>query len=104
MALNVAWPLLANANPVDPAAEICSASGLKHAAGGAPAAPEKGFHAWHCNLCPFGAERGAAIAPPVQPLLASAPAAAPGFAPGRAPQTPVSLYPAAPARGPPLPS
>jgi hypothetical protein len=104
MALNAAWPLLANAKPADPAAEICSATGTKHAAGGAPATPEKGYHASHCNLCPFGAERGAAIAPAVQPLLASAPAAAPGFAPGSAPQTPVSLYPTAPPRAPPLPS
>jgi hypothetical protein len=104
MALNAAWPLLANAQPADTAAEICSAAGGSHAGGGAPATPAKGYHASHCSLCPFGAERGAAIAPAVQPLLASAPAAAPGFAPAGAPQAPVSLYPAAPPRGPPLPS
>jgi len=105
MALNAAWPLLANAQPADPAPEICSATGLKHATGGAPATPDRGYHASHCNLCPFGAERGAAIAPVVvQPLLASAPAAAPAFTPGGVPQTPASLYPAAPPRAPPFPS
>src|SRR5262247_764480 len=81
MALNAAWPLLANAKPVDPSAEICSASGLNHAAGGAPLVPEKGLHASHCTLCPFGAERGAPIPFAAQPLLVSAPAAAPAFAP-----------------------
>ena len=104
MALNAAWPLLANAQPADPAAEICSAAGGNHAGGGAPATPGKGYHASHCNLCPFGAERGAAIAPTVRPLLASAPAATPGFVPRGAPQAPVSLYPAAPPRAPPFSS
>jgi hypothetical protein len=102
MTLNAAWPLLANAQPADPAAEICSAAGGSHAGGSAPATPGKGYHASHCNLCPFGAERGAAIAPAVRPLLASAPAAAPAFVPRGVPQAPVSLYPAAPPRAPPL--
>ena len=100
MALNAAWPLLANAKPADPSAEICSASGLKHGAGGAPATPDKGYHASHCNLCPFGSERGAAI-PLVAPL--HLPAAAPGeaFTSGETPQLVFSLYPGAPPRAPP---
>jgi DUF2946 family protein len=104
MVLNAAWPLLANAKPVVPAlpSEICSASGAKH---GSPADfPDKQAQPSHCTLCPFNAERGAAIPPAVQPLLASSPAAAPTFARSDAPLPAISLHPAAPPRGPPLPS
>ena len=103
MVLNAAWPLLANAKPVVPAllSEICSATGLNHAAGGAPGAPDKGLHASHCNLCPFGAERGAAVPLVGQPLLPSAPAIAPIFARSEAPLPAIALHPAAPPRGPP---
>jgi hypothetical protein len=104
MALNAAWPLLANAKAADPAAEICSATGTKHAAGGAPATPEKGYHASHCNLCPFGAERGAAASPVVQSLPLPLLEPTPAFAPGDTPLPPLSLYPAAPPRAPPFPS
>ena len=99
MALNAAWPLLANAQPADPAAEICSASGGKH---GAPATPDKGYHASHCNLCPFGAERSAAIAPAIRPLLL--PVAAPEriFTSGDAAAPHLALYPTAPPRAPPV--
>jgi hypothetical protein len=102
MALNAAWPLLANAKPADPAAEICSATGLTHAAGGAPALPDKGYHASHCNLCPFGADRGAGIAvtTAVLPIAASVPARV--FARGETPQHQTALYPAAPPRAPPI--
>jgi hypothetical protein len=104
MALNAAWPLLANAKPADPGAEICSATGLNHAAGGAPAAPAKGVHSSHCNLCPFGAERGAAASPAVQSLPLPLAESAPALARGDTPFTPLSLYPAAPPRAPPLSS
>src|SRR5262252_1182206 len=99
MALNVAWPLLANAKPADPAAEVCSASGGKH---GAPATPDKGYHASHCNLCPFGAERGAAIAvaAPSLPVPVAAPAQILTRGDAAAPQ--LALYPTAPPRAPPV--
>src|SRR6266487_6190053 len=64
MALNAFWPLLAGARPSVPAlpSEICSATGLKHSGDGAPpGAPGKGAQPSHCTLCPFNAERGAAI-------------------------------------------
>jgi hypothetical protein len=63
MALNALWPLLANAKPAVPAlpSEICSATGLKHAGGEPANAPDRGSHPSHCTLCPFNAERGAAI-------------------------------------------
>ena len=100
MVLNAAWPLLANAKPAVPASpsEICSASGTKHA----PAAPEKGLHASHCTLCPFGAERCAAIPYAAQPPLLTAPAAAPVFTRSEAPQAQIALHAAAPPRAPPL--
>ncbi len=104
MALNAAWPLLANAQPVDPAGEICSAAGGSHAGGGAPATPGKGYHASHCNLCPFGAERGAAIATATRTSLLPVPAPEQVFARCDATQVSISLYPAAPPRGPPFPS
>lgn len=105
MVLNAAWPLLANAKPAVPVSpsEICSASGLNHASGGAPATPDKGIHASHCTLCPFGAERCAAIPFVGQPLaLPSAPAAARVFARSEAPRAPIALHPAAPPRAPPV--
>jgi hypothetical protein len=104
MALNAAWPLLVNARPADLAAEICSATGLTHAGGGAPVLPDKGYHASHCNLCPFGADRGAGIAATatVLPLPASNPARV--FARGETPRHQTALYPAAPPRAPPFPS
>jgi hypothetical protein len=102
MVLNAAWPLLANAKPAVPASpsEICSASGTKHA----PAAPDKGLHASHCTLCPFGAERCAAIPYAAQPPLLAAPAAARVFARSEAPQAQIALHAAAPPRAPPLQS
>jgi DUF2946 family protein len=104
MVLNAAWPLLANATPAvqAPPSEICSATGLSHAPGGAPAAPDKGLHASHCTLCPFSAERCAAIPPAVQPLLAGLPAPAPTFARGDSALPAVALLCAAPPRAPPV--
>jgi hypothetical protein len=104
MALNAAWPLLANAQPADPALEICSAASGSHAGGGAPATPGKGYHASHCNLCPFGAERAAAIAAVTGTSLLPVAAPEQVFARCEAPQVSISLYPAAPPRGPPFPS
>jgi len=102
MALNAAWPLLANAQPIDPAAEICSTAGGGHAGGGAPATPDKRYHASHCNLCPFGAERGAAIPLAVAALLIPVSAPAQVIARSEAPRLCLSLYPAAPPRAPPV--
>lgn len=98
MALNAAWPLLANAQPADPSAEICSASGGKHVA---PVTPDKGYHASHCNLCPFGAEHGAAVALAVVSQLLPVPAPVQVFARGETPQRQTALYSAAPPRAPP---
>jgi len=58
------WPLLAQAgtSAVSVQAEVCSASGPKHAAEAAPAqGPRSHAGGAHCLLCPLGAERGAAI-------------------------------------------
>jgi hypothetical protein len=106
MVLNAGWPLLANAKPADPAlpSEICSASGLNHAGGGAPAAPEKGLHASHCTLCPFGTQCAAAIPYAGLPLLAPVPVSTPLFAGGEAPRPEIAFHPAAPPRAPPAPS
>ena len=100
MVLNAAWPLLANAKPAVPASpsEICSASGTKHA----PAVPDKGLHASHCTLCPFGAERCAAIPYAGHALLPSAPVIAQVFARSEAPRAQIALHAAAPPRAPPL--
>ncbi|HET7766076.1 MAG TPA: DUF2946 family protein [Burkholderiales bacterium] len=98
MALNAAWPLLANAKPaVQP--EICTSGG--HATGGAPALPDKGYHALHCSLCPFGAERGAALGSEaaVLPLPASAPAQV--LARAETPQRQTAPCSATPPRAPP---
>jgi len=105
MALNASWPLLANARPNAPAlaSEICSATGLNHAAGGGPAdSPNKNVHASHCSLCPFNAERGAAISHVAQRRLPSAPAVARVVARDDAPQPKLALHPAAPPRAPPV--
>jgi hypothetical protein len=102
MAFNAAWPLLANAKPVDPSTEICSASGINHAGSGAPLVPDKGLHASHCTLCPFGAERGAAIPVAVAPLPLPSAAPAQPVARGDAAPLHLALYPAAPPRAPPV--
>lgn len=102
MVLNTAWPLLANAKPFDPSSEICSASGLEHAGGGAPVTPDKGLHASHCSLCPFGAERCAAVPLAIAPLPVPVAAPAQVFARGDAPQVRYALHPSAPPRAPPV--
>ena len=105
MVLNASWPVLANAKPSaqDPQQEICSATGLSHANGGAPAeSTDNRLHASHCSLCPFGAERGAAITPPVGVLLVPVTAPAQVLAREDAPHVPLALHPAAPPRAPPV--
>jgi hypothetical protein len=103
MVLNTAWPLLANAKPADPAlpSEICSASGLKHAADGAPAAPAKGLHASHCTLCPFSSQWVAGIADAGLRLVPPPPSAGPVRARGEIPRPEIAFHPAAPPRAPP---
>ena len=107
MALNASWPLLANARPNAPAlpSEICSATGLKHAGESLPGqAPGKGVQPSHCTLCPFNAERGAALASAAGAIFAPAPAAAqePEFY--EAPLLAVAFDPTAPPRAPPFSS
>jgi hypothetical protein len=105
MALNASWPLLANARPRVPAlpSEICSATGLNHAAGGAPAdSPNKNVHASHCSLCPFNAERGAAISHVAPQGLRSAPAVARVFTRSEALRPVTAFHPTAPPRAPPF--
>lgn len=102
--LNTVWPLLANAKPAVPSSpsEICSASSLNHAAGGAPAAPGKSPRASHCWLCPFGAHCVTAIPHTAQTPLASVPAALSVFSRGDAPRAGIALHAAAPPRAPPF--
>lgn len=103
MVLNAAWPVLANAKPQLPALEICSAASLDHAAGGAPAGPRgKNFHASHCTLCPFGAERGAAVSHALQPRAPAAPVLARVFRRGDAPRPDTATHPTARPRAPPF--
>jgi len=76
MALTASWPLLANAKPNVPAlpAEICTATGLKHAGEGLPGeAPGKSVQPSHCTLCPFNAERGPAISGAASALVCPMP-------------------------------
>jgi hypothetical protein len=105
MALNALWPVIANAKPAVPAgpSEICGASGLKHAAGGAPAGSrDDGLRALHCPLCPFNAERSAAIFQSGQLPLPSAPAGAQVFVRGDASRPETGFQPAALPRAPPI--
>jgi len=105
MALNAFWPLLADARPSVPAlpSEICSATGLKHSGDGAPpGAPGKGAQPSHCTLCPFNAERGAAIPCATHALLASAPSDAQHPVHFQAPRPGAAVYPTASARAPPF--
>ena len=107
MALNAAWPLLADAKPSAPASpsEICTAAGLDRAPGGAPGnSPNKNVHPSHCSLCPFHAERGLAIAGLGLPLIPPAAPVAAVLAREDAPPPESALHPAAPARAPPFPS
>ena len=107
MALNGFWPLLANAKPNTPAlpSEICSATGLKHVGGGAPAdSPDKSVRPTHCSLCPFNAERGAAIPVTAAPALTRTAAAAPKPEFFGAPRLESRLVPTALPRAPPFPS
>jgi hypothetical protein len=104
MLLNAAWPVLANAKPYFPdlPQETCSATGLVHANGGAPVeSPHKSLYASHCTLCPFGAERGAAITP-VAGLLFLPTLASPRVARAEAPRLHLAHHPAAPPRAPPV--
>jgi hypothetical protein len=101
MTLNTAWPLLANAQPADPSAEICSANGANHGSGNAPSVPGK-LHASHCNLCPFGTERGAPVAAVTPAPRAAVAAFTQIFTRGDAAERPLALYPTAPPRAPPV--
>jgi len=105
IALNASWPLLANARPNVPAlaSEVCSATGQKHGGEGLPGeTPGKGARPSHCTLCPFNAERGAAISGSAPALLCPIPASGPVRELFSEPQLPAALDPCAPPRAPPL--
>jgi hypothetical protein len=107
LAFNAFWPLLANARPgaAPLPAEICSATGLRHAGGEAPAdTPDRSVRPSHCTLCPFNADRTAAALPDAALTLADSGAseARPGFFEAAPPDSP--LDPTAPPRAPPLSS
>jgi hypothetical protein len=104
MALNASWPVLANARTSAPAlpSEICTATGTKHAGESLPGdAPGKSVRPTHCTLCPFNAERGAAIPYAKHILLSSAPVGVPHSVCYDALRSEAALDPAAPPRAPP---
>ena len=107
IALNASWPLLANAKPNVPAlsSEVCSATGLQHAAGNSPGeAPGKGVRPSHCNLCPFNAERGPAISGAAPAFLCPMPASGAVRELFSEAQLESALDPCAPPRAPPFSS
>jgi hypothetical protein len=107
IALNASWPLLANAKPSVQAlpSEICSATGLKHAGEGLPGeGPGKSVQPSHCTLCPFNAERGAAISGAAPVLVSPMPACGQVRELFSEPQLQAALDPAARPRAPPFSS
>lgn len=105
IALNASWPLLANARTSVPAlpSEICSATGLKHAGEGLPG-DTPGVRPAHCTLCPFNAERGAAISGAAPALLCPMPDRGQVQEFFSEPQLQAALDPAARPRAPPFSS
>ena len=105
IALNASWPLLANARTSVPAlpSEICSATGLKHAGEGLPG-DIPGVRPAHCTLCPFNAERGAAISGAAPALLCPMPDRGQVQEFFSEPQLQAALDPAARPRAPPFSS
>lgn len=69
MALNVLWPLIAQAKPKAPGLPVplCTIDGVTHyldlPAGKSPLEGRSNAHHEHCQLCVFGAERLAALPP-----------------------------------------
>jgi hypothetical protein len=107
MALNASWPLLANARPNVAAlpSEVCTATGLKHAGQGLPGEiPGKSVQPSHCTLCPFNADRAAAILCAKHVLLSAAPTGPQHAAQHDVLRPEAALDPAARPRAPPLPS
>jgi hypothetical protein len=105
IALNASWPLLANARPSAPAlpSEVCTATGQKHGGESLPGeTPGKGARPSHCTLCPFNAERCAAISHVAPPGLPSAPAVARVFTRSEALRPVTAFHPTAPPRAPPF--
>ena len=101
IALNASWPLLANARPNAPAlpSEVCSATGQKHA-GESPLG--KTDRPTHCTLCPYSAERGAAISGAAPAFLCPTPASGLVRELVSDLQLPAALDPCAPPRAPPF--
>jgi len=105
IALNASWPLLANARPNVPAlpSEVCTATGLKHAGEGLPGeTPAKSVQPSHCTLCPFNAERGAAVSQAKPILLSPSPVGVRHAVHRDALHPEAALDPAALPRAPPL--
>ncbi len=101
IALNASWPLLANARPNAPAlpSEVCSATGQKHS-GESPFG--KGARPSHCTLCPYSAERGAAISGAAPAPPCPMPASGQVQELFSEPQLETALDPCAPPRAPPF--
>ena len=103
MALNAAWPLLADAKPDVPdlSSEICTASGLEHPDSGAPAK----FHSEclrHCALSSLAGERGAALSAQTLALPEPTPGSWLAPATAEAPRFNSVHHPGAPPRAPPV--
>ena len=101
IALNASWPLLANAGPSVSAlpSEVCTATGQKHS-GESPLS--KGTRPSHCTLCPYSAERGAAISSAAPALVCPMTASGRVRAPVSELQLPAALDLCAPPRAPPF--
>jgi hypothetical protein len=87
-------PLLANAKPgaAAPPSEICTATGVRHVGGEAPAdAPGGSLRPSHCTLCPYNADRVCIALPDATLKLAdsSAREARPAFSAVARPDSPL---------------
>jgi hypothetical protein len=65
MALNAAWPLLANAAPAPTGTliDVCTVGGLQKVADTVGHAPATGVTATHCSFCLFSSDTALAQAP-----------------------------------------
>ena len=109
MALSALWPLISQAKPRIPGAQVpvCTIEGITHyielPATDTPVEKRSAAHHEHCKMCVFGAERVATLpvaASPVEPG-AGREAVQPSF---QAAKSPSSFHPPAQPRAPPTAS
>ena len=109
MALSALWPLISQAKPLVPGAQVpvCTIEGITHyvelPAPDTPVEQRSSSHHEHCKMCVFGAERPAAlpaVASPIEPG-AGREAVQPSFQPSKSPS---SFHPPAQPRAPPAAS